>query len=296
MATVAYAVLTGFTYYLWWKKPLDVRCSIAVYLLKDDKKDVDLQSISSVSPVANPDPVAVSTHISSDLNSNHVDSQSSPLSEETQILQQKLVVISGPGPNSQDPRKSESSHDDPTVTREPQSTGMHQLFAFIQRQTQRHGTVLGLAYAFLLHPLFSFFRAFANMLDSDSLHDSIPLRVPTFYSPKFNDNNSNTSAFAVAMCVAIIFGAIHCIAWSLHFPSPQERLAWRISAAFITGSPPLFVVFGLLSHIVEDRLWETIRIVTVVGLPASYVIARLVLLFLPRTALRALPRTSYSID
>ena len=36
VATLAFAVLTGFTYYLWWNKPLDVHCSIPVYLLKKD--------------------------------------------------------------------------------------------------------------------------------------------------------------------------------------------------------------------------------------------------------------------
>jgi hypothetical protein len=297
VATLAYAVLTGFTYYLWWKKPLDVRCSIPVYLLKDDKKeDVDLQGTSSVSPVAYPDSTAVSPLISCDLNSNHVDSQSSPISEEeTQIPQQTVIVMSGHARNPQEPCKSESSHDDPTGTPEPQSTVMQQFSAFIQRQTQKHGTVLGLAYAFL-YPLFSFFGGFGQMALSDSLDDSTPLRVPTFYSPKFTDYETSSN-FVITICVATIFGAIHCIAWSFHFPSLQERLAWTISAASIAGLPILFAVFPLLGQILKDHFedwWgiNGIRYVIIGGIPVLYVIARIVLLVLPCIALRALPPTA----
>ena len=35
VVTVAFASLTGVIYYLWWDKPLDVRCSIPVHLLPD---------------------------------------------------------------------------------------------------------------------------------------------------------------------------------------------------------------------------------------------------------------------
>jgi hypothetical protein len=291
VATLAYAVLTGLTYYLWWKKPLDVHCSIPVYLLKDDKKDLDLQGTSSVSPVANPDPTAVSPLISCDLNPNHVDSQSSLISEE----EIPLIVMSGPAPTSQEPPKSESSHDDPTATPEPQSTVMQQFSAFIERQTQKHGTVLGLAYAFL-YPLFLFFHAFNQMLESDKLDDSMPLRVPTFYSPNFTDYETN-SDFVIAMCVATIFGGIHCIAWSFQFPSVQERLAWRISAASITGLPILLWLVALLGDDSDDHVgdgWLNLALehIVIPGLTVLYVIARIVLLVLPCIALRALPPTA----
>jgi hypothetical protein len=291
VATLAYAVLTGFTYYLWWKKPLDVRCSIPVYLLKDDKKEhVDLQGTSSVSPIANPDPTAVSPLISSDLNPNHVDSQSSHISEE----EIPLIIMSGPAPDSQEPPKSESSHDALIASPEPQFTVMQQFSVFIHRQTQKHGTVLGLAYVFL-YPIFSFFHPFNQMSFSESLYYSMPLRVPIFYSPKFTDYETS-SDFAIAFCVATIFGAIHCIAWSFHFPSLQERLAWRISAASISGLPILVTVFTLLASILEDHFEGLSRQNThgylLEGLIVLYVIARIVLLVLPCIALRELPPTA----
>ena len=280
VATVTYAVLTGVTYYLWWKKPLDVRCSIPVFLLRDDEKDADLQGTSLVSPVANPDAVTVSPLMSCDLNSN----QSLPISEEIQIPQKTLIIMSD---RAQAPRKSEPSHDDVTASPKPQLTGMQQFSAFIQRQIQKR-TVLGLAYAFLFCPPFSFFRGLSRMFVSVTLHDSMSLRVPTFYSPQFTDHDLFNSSFVIATCVAAIFGAsmIHCAAWTLHFPSVQERLAWKISAAYITGLP---ILFNLL-----PSWWGTNAIFDVViyGFPVLYVFARIVLLVLPCIVLRALPPTA----
>ena len=36
LATFAFAVLNGILYFLWWNKPLDVRCPVRVYLLPVD--------------------------------------------------------------------------------------------------------------------------------------------------------------------------------------------------------------------------------------------------------------------
>ena len=52
VATLAFAAMMGMTYYLWWNKPLDVRCSVLVYLLKDDKEKGHSQHITSASPAA----------------------------------------------------------------------------------------------------------------------------------------------------------------------------------------------------------------------------------------------------
>ena len=63
VATLAFAAMTGVTYFLWWNKPFDVRCSVPVYLLKDEQErgHSKSQSILSVSPTTNP--VSVSPHL-----------------------------------------------------------------------------------------------------------------------------------------------------------------------------------------------------------------------------------------
>ena len=286
VATLAFAALTGITYYVWWNKPLDVRCSIPVYLLKgDEKENVDSQNMPSISPIANP--VENLPLIPCDFHSSHVHSQSSPSSEETRIPQQTLVVTSGPEPDAPEPSKS--SRDNTPTTPEPQFTPLQQFSAFIQRQRQMRGTILGLAYVFLLHPLRLFLRTILDMLQSNSLRDSTPFRVPTFYSSTFTDYDPTTGSYATVMYVAIIFGSIHCIAWSFHFPSFQEKLAWRISAVSVAGLPILISVLIMLIGDFGPRF--NIVIISrsiVVALFALYVIARIVLLVLPCIALRAL--------
>ena len=294
VTTLAFAVLTGIMYYLWWHKPIDVRCSVPVYLLKDDKRDrVDSQNMSSVSPVA--DPANITPIISCDLNSNWADSQSSPIPEETQTPQQSLDVISDLEFYFQEP--SQSSHDNSTPSPEVQSTRIQQFFAFIQRQRQEHGAVLGLAHIFFLYPLRSFTHVFTLMAVSNTLDDFMPHRVPSFYSPRVITSSGildrNWQSATIAMIVAIVFGSIHCVAWSSHFPTLQEKLAWRISAASVAGLPILFLVIAMLSfgNYIASAKWQKIRKALPfmpLSLSTSYVIARIVLLILPCIALRAL--------
>ena len=283
VTTLAFAVLTGVIYYLWWNKPLDVRCSVPVYLLKDDEKEkAGFENMSSVSPVAHP--AVIPTTTSCDLNlENRVDSQLSPITQE--------IGMSDLEPNSQKPSQSPSNEF--TAPPEFQYTRIQRFSSFIQRQRQRHGTVLGLAYAFVLYPVLSFFRAFNAMLISDRLDDSMPLRVPTFYSPTFTDNHPGFwESVAVAVCVAVVFGGIHCAAWAFHFPTLQMKLAWRISASSVAGLPIFISALGMLTGI--DTLsenWQNI-VGTVSGamtmaLFILYVIARIVLLVLPCIALPA---------
>ena len=44
LLTLSLAVLNGVMYYLWWNKPMDVRCPIRVYLL--DKSYTDMSDMS----------------------------------------------------------------------------------------------------------------------------------------------------------------------------------------------------------------------------------------------------------
>ena len=46
--------------------------------------------------------------------------------------------------------------------------------------------------------------------------------------------------------VAVIFGALHCIAWNFHFPSDTEQLLWRIGSLTITLIPLAFVCIGFI--------------------------------------------------
>lgn len=44
---------------------------------------------------------------------------------------------------------------------------------------------------------------------------------------------------------AIFFGGLHCLAWNSHFPTPTERLLWRIASVYITASLSFSLSIGL---------------------------------------------------
>ena len=140
------------------------------------------------------------------------------------------------------------------------------------------------------------------MAECKTLEDK-SLRVPTFYSSYNDDDHNDDKPTAPTVCVATVFGAIHCIAWSFHFATLQERWVWRISAILVSGLPipTVFLVLTLQAFEVEenDTTWKKLwwyssgLLVWVVIIPL-YLIARLALLVLPFIALRALPPGSYA--
>ena len=47
---------------------------------------------------------------------------------------------------------------------------------------------------------------------------------------------------------AVAFGALHCAAWNLHFPTSIEHLLWKIAAVFTTAAPPTWVALSLVAR------------------------------------------------
>ena len=122
-------------------------------------------------------------------------------------------------------------------------------------------------------------------------------RVPSFYSGLLCDSTSDYLAGYVAMLVAMLFGGIHCVAWSFQFPSHTERLLWRISSLVVTAAPVVeFVTTMSVQPTVNTALqdmayWLFNRISLLTCIP--YVLARFMLLVLPFVALRSLPPEAY---
>lgn len=123
-------------------------------------------------------------------------------------------------------------------------------------------------------------------------------RVPTFHAGKLT-NNEPLYVGLVAQMFATIFGGIHCLAWSFHFPTHTEQLLWRISSLTITCVPPCvigtvllhsFVKKGRVSQYLSDKL---LSMIIIISLPALYVLARLSLLVLAFMSLRSLPFEAY---
>lgn len=66
-------------------------------------------------------------------------------------------------------------------------------------------------------------------------------KVPQFYAYLVNDDEDGVVSI-IAAVTGIVFGAIHCAAWSFEFMSTTDLLIWRISSLVITGIPMMFLV------------------------------------------------------
>ncbi|KAI0062744.1 hypothetical protein BV25DRAFT_1769394, partial [Artomyces pyxidatus] len=138
-------------------------------------------------------------------------------------------------------------------------------------------------------------------------------RVPTFYggTSSATADAPVTRVFAhtivadhVALVVAMVFGAVHCVAWNYAFPSYALRLVWRLSAAAIVAAPAGAAVSMVARWIVvrlsgvgqESPLRRYIILgqtgwTVVAG--ALYLTARILLMALSFVALRSLPAEAY---
>ena len=63
----------------------------------------------------------------------------------------------------------------------------------------------------------------------------------------------DVSSVSGMVLVTMVFGGIHCIAWSFAFPSTTEQLLWRISSIAITGIPLAFVGVELIRKQLDDE-------------------------------------------
>ena len=130
--------------------------------------------------------------------------------------------------------------------------------------------------------------------------ENTSLRVPTFYAPPTKLDDGHKLTILVA-CVSIVFGSIHCIAWSFHFATLQKWWVWKISATLISGLPISAIALVLLLTVFEDKenktiwiiLYNNFMVVIIVLMCCSYIIARIALLMLPFVALCALPPGIY---
>lgn len=118
--------------------------------------------------------------------------------------------------------------------------------------------------------------------------------VPIFWS---GDREQDVMiANFIALLVTMVFGALHCAAWSYAFPSRVEQQMWRGSAITVT-TVPVAMAFSLgvaaLIGILSDALSNIIGIATFIFCALVYITARLILLVLSFTALRSLPFGAY---
>ncbi|KZP11754.1 hypothetical protein FIBSPDRAFT_671517, partial [Athelia psychrophila] len=126
-------------------------------------------------------------------------------------------------------------------------------------------------------------------------------RVPTFWSSCTSAYGSTIPLYAdiTALSVAMVFGAIHCTAWSYAFTSLADKWMWRVCAIAITATPLLmaaaFTVFNPFNaaYFLHDSIFNYIPVICMTIGALLYIPARILLLVLSFTTLRQLPLSAY---
>jgi hypothetical protein len=144
----------------------------------------------------------------------------------------------------------------------------------------------------ILLPIAALSRVAGNTDEDDIIVDE--KRIDTFYpSAETKWKSAKTDVFiAISLVsIAVVFGAIHCIAWPFPFPSDAERILWRVSSVVMTGTPIAAVPLWVLA--VSDWSSWYVAAVIALGVSFAYTISRISLLVLAFLYLRALPPDAY---
>ena len=205
LVTLAFAVLNGILYLLWWKKPLDVLRPVLVHFQH----------------LTNPALVAVS----------HWQPQTDP-------------------------------------------SAFARFRAYLHEEFKNRGW-FALIFVFIMRPFQIIWFPLLVMFGTIDT----PMAI-TFYAPTCTSGNPRF----IGMAIGILFGGIHCIAWSFDFPSVAEQYIWRISAVSVTALPIIIAAsFNYVNYFGKYTLFPC---------TVLYWVSRSALLILPLLALRSLPPTS----
>jgi hypothetical protein len=122
-------------------------------------------------------------------------------------------------------------------------------------------------------------------------------RVPTFYAGKLGDDEVRYTYIAGGL-VAMIFGAVHCIAWSFQYPSYTEQMLWRLSSIAIVCLPVFYLVMWTVPlvswDIANSPEWLRYLLAIIAIIVAFlYGLARAMLLVLALMSFRSLPAGAY---
>jgi len=147
----------------------------------------------------------------------------------------------------------------------------------------------------LLKPLFIMLPSSRNIREHEK-------RIDTFYPAKWAQASEKFSKYLL-VAIAVAFGGIHCIGWSLTFPSSTERALWRVASLTITCVPvAYFLVFNDIGREIGDMLQlgeygSNYFCPDMIGvsLLSLYLLSRLALLTLPFLCLQSLPPATFYV-
>ena len=291
---VSHGTCSNILYFLWWDKPLDVACPVPIHFHYSTTSDTALTTDSEYGGPLDHD-VSQTLSDSSFITKWTHKSCDRELGSATKKLESESTA---------------SELISSTSFRHPS------IFASFLGHCRNLREMVSFALFAITKPFRVFFSPVKQMAvcDSITIDGSPALSVPTFYAPEIPPTRRRVPA-GIAMVVGIIFGGIHCIAWSFSFLSIEEANIWRFSAFTITAIPltvPILAIsnsteltkalasclgclhfdfvkycfryfFNFLGYI--NSWWGIFWLV-------MYFLARIALLILPLLAIRSLPSDS----
>ena len=319
VVTLAFSTLIGVIYFLWWDKPLDVRCSVPVHLVKQTTEHTTSDNVTGDD--LSPEHFCICLLQTRDVSPSILEGEEAAGGDQTET--DNSSPLSPPKfPNSRPSLQNTSSnsvptmiihyHPEPPIQIDGPSIGEIQIdgprignpkqfYLYARNSCRKYSIFIGLLHAFTV-PLGRYFvgnqfnaMMFECTLRTDTQEPnpsnplrSGPLRVPTFYSYTVVTWN----CFIFAICVSVLFGAIHSVAWYYGFSTSSERWGWRISSIIVSVVPLI-----LLSMLTAFRMKIVNRskgfsfFLDAFSWP--YYISWIALLLFPLIGLRALPPEAY---
>jgi len=77
---------------------------------------------------------------------------------------------------------------------------------------------------------------------------------------------SGSSLFYELITIAVspvIYGILHFLAWNDHFPTPLERVLWRVSSVVVTCSGIVGIPLAVALNAIGDNLSGTLKAISI---------------------------------
>ena len=275
LATVAFALLNMITYALWWDKPMDAQCPIRVLKKckhcqegrRNGASDKDAAG-QTRSPEKN-DQIEAHQRDKEPLPNHHSNTTiCHPLCQNQDDHLIRFTVVPRPHGGS-------ASSTPPWKGRDWRSSIGRCSWSNIRKP-------VAATFRMLLGP-------FNSMMGNGS-------GDTTFFIVGWkSDGPHENIRYLGSVFIATVFGAIHCMAWSFHFPTRAEQILWRISSLATASIPGVWAIvaplIGFFLMIYEAHRSDAANFLIVFPL-FLYAVGRIALLALCLMALRSPPPSS----
>ncbi|KIK53942.1 hypothetical protein GYMLUDRAFT_49114 [Collybiopsis luxurians FD-317 M1] len=139
-----------------------------------------------------------------------------------------------------------------------------------------------------------FLMDFVNTIASVILEDNASIgefKMVSSFERTTKLEPKNAQDKFIAYGAAVMFGAIHCAAWTSKFPSPAEEVLWKVCSLLVTCAPMYLALCNIIWNIYLNMPdWvEGCLVLVYIGTIFFYILARLSLIVQPFVALRDLP-------